>query len=146
LFDKKFHQRVLHYHSNPLTPAAYITLLLNSLKHLISRNARLDRAREPVKTPLDPRDNKESNENNKNIPLHLKFFRKIFICAVAVLIFWQNFEKIQKHVPASRLALPIRFLSFADRRNTQKQDPFKQVGSGRFGREIRGSKSVGQES
>ena len=34
----------------------------------------------------------------KNVPSHLKFLRKIHICAFIVLIFWQNSEKIQNHV------------------------------------------------
>jgi len=44
-------------------------------------------AREPVKTSLDARDSKESNENDKNIPSHLKLLKKIHICAFAVLNF-----------------------------------------------------------
>jgi len=47
----------------------------------------MDRARKPVKTSLDPRDSKKSNENDKNGPLHLNFLRKIHICAFAVLKF-----------------------------------------------------------
>jgi len=52
-----------------------------------------------VKTSLNAGDKKESNENDKHIPLHLKYLSKIHICAFAVLDFWQNFEKIQKLVP-----------------------------------------------
>jgi len=36
---------------------------------------------------MDPRDSKESNENDKNIPLHLTFLRKISICTFPVLKF-----------------------------------------------------------
>jgi len=44
-------------------------------------------------------DIKEPNELVKIIPLHLKFLRKIHICAFAGLIFWQFSEKIQRLVP-----------------------------------------------
>jgi len=40
-------------------------------------------------TSQDLRDSKESNENDKYIPVHLTFLRKIQICAFAVLNFWQ---------------------------------------------------------
>jgi len=58
----------------------------------------MDWAREPMKTSLSSRDSTESNAKDKNIPLHLKFLRKIHICAFAVLNFCQNFEKNGKHV------------------------------------------------
>ena len=61
------------------------------------------------------------------------------------LSYW-FFGKIQRKskttFSVSHLAFPIRFLRFADRRKNQKQDPFKNVVSGRFGREIRRSKRV----
>jgi len=60
-----------------------------------------------VKTSLDPRDNKESNENDKNTPLHLTFLRKNHICAFAVLKFWQNFEKMRKHVSRNPFSLSV---------------------------------------
>jgi len=47
----------------------------------------MDWARELRKTFLDAENSKESNEFDKNIPLHLKFLRKIYICIFAVLIF-----------------------------------------------------------
>jgi len=40
-----------------------------------------------VKTSLDPENKVESIENDKNIPLHSKFLRKIHFCAFAVLKF-----------------------------------------------------------
>jgi len=43
-----------------------------------------------VKTSLDPRDSKDSNENDTNLPFHLKFVKKILICAFAALKFQQN--------------------------------------------------------
>jgi len=38
-----------------------------------------------VKTSLDPEKGIESTENDKNIPLHLKFLRKVYVCAFATL-------------------------------------------------------------
>ena len=52
------------------------------------------------------------------------------ICEVAVLNFSKISEKIEKHVPRNPFSLSIRFLRFADSRNTRKQDPFEK---GRFG-------------
>jgi len=82
-------------------------------------------------------ESKESTELDKNIALHLKFFRKIHICEVAVLNFTTFSEKTEKHVPRIPFNLSIRFLHFADRRNTRKQDPFEKksiwvVSGGKF--------------
>jgi len=60
-----------------------------------------------------------------------------------VVIFWKFSEKIKNSFLAYGLAFPIQFLRFANRRNTQKQNPVNKVGSGRFGVEIRGERSVG---
>jgi len=56
-------------------------------------------SREPAKISLDARDSKESNKLDKNIPLPLKFSRKIHICAFSVLFFWQFSEEKQNLVP-----------------------------------------------
>jgi len=47
----------------------------------------MDWARKPVKTSLDPEDSIELIDNDKKMPLHLNFLRKIHICAFAVLKF-----------------------------------------------------------
>jgi len=39
---------------------------------------------------------------------------------------------MQKHVPRIPSSLSIRFLRFADRRNTRKQDPFEKSLFGPF--------------
>jgi len=65
--------------------------------------------------------------------------RKIHNCIFAALIF-KNFQKNQKLVLRIRLAFPIRFLRFTDRRNLQKQDPFQKVGSDHLGGNIMGQK------
>jgi len=54
------------------------------------RNPCTDQARKPVKTSQDPRDSKDSNENDTNLPFHLTFVKKILICAFAELKFQQN--------------------------------------------------------
>ena len=74
----------------------------------------MDWDREPMKTYLSSRDSTESNAKDKNIPLHLKFLRKIHICAFAVLNFCQNFEKNGKHVP--RIPFSLSDLVLALRR------------------------------
>jgi len=121
-------------------PATVVASLL-----FISQNSCINRAREPVKTSLDARDSDQSNEHDKNISLHLKFLKKIHICAFALLNFCQNSEKIQKDSTfcASRLTFPIRFFRYVDRRNTQKQDPFKKSRIGPFLWGNGGSKNVG---
>jgi len=58
-----------------------------------------------VKTSLDARDSKESNELDKNIPLFLKYLRKIYMCAFSVVTFWQFSEKIEKFVPRFMFSL-----------------------------------------
>ena len=125
-----------------LTPAPAAVV---ASKPLISRNSWTDRARELVETSLDLGDRNVSNENDKNIPLHLTFLRKIYICAFAVLNFWQNFEKIQTHVPRNPFSLsdPV----FALRRPPEySKTGFFREKSDRaiLGGKNRGSKSVGQ--
>ena len=66
---------------------------------MIGHNSWTDWAREPLKTSLDSDDSKESNELDKNVPLHLTFLRKIHICIFAILIFWQFSEQIKLLVP-----------------------------------------------
>ena len=95
-------------------------LLAVSERHSITHNSWTDRARKSVKTSLDPWDNKESNENDKNIPLHVKFLKKIHVCVFAVLNYWQNPVKMGKNVPRIPSSLSDPVFRFADRRNTRK--------------------------
>jgi len=53
---------------------------------MISHNSWMDWAREPVKISLDAWDRKESNQLDKNIPLHLQFLREIHICEVNIRV------------------------------------------------------------
>ena len=104
-------------------------------KPLISHNSWTDRARNPVKTSLDLWDSKESHVNDKNMPLRLKFLRKIYICA---LPYW-NFSKIRSKCEYNPLRIPSSlsdpvFWRFADRRNSRKQDPFEKTPFGLFSR------------
>ena len=74
----------------------------------------MDRDREPVKTSLDAENTKESNERYKNIPLQLKFWKKIHICAFSALIFWQFSAKTKKLVPRIPFSFFDPVLRFAD--------------------------------
>jgi len=86
-----------------------------------------------VKTSLDARDSEESNGNDKNIPLHLKFLRKIHIYAFAILHFWQNSEKIPKHVPHISFSLSDPVFALRRLPEYSKTGSFQKVGSGHFG-------------
>jgi len=83
-------------------------------EHLIGHIFSTDGVRELVKTSLDARDNEESNELDKNIPLNLTFLRKSHICPFTLLIFWQFSERIQKLV--SRVSFSFSDPYFALRR------------------------------
>jgi len=48
--------------------------------------------------------------------------RKIHSCAFVPINFWKFSEKIKKRVPRTPFSLPILFLRFADRWNTQERD------------------------
>jgi len=71
-------------------------------------------AKDPVKIHLDAGDTKESNKHDKNIPLHLKFLRKIHVCAFPKWFFGNIQRESKNSFPASRLGFSIRFLRFAD--------------------------------
>jgi len=70
-------------------------------------NSWTDQASKPVKTSLDPRDSKDSNENDANLPFHLKFVKKSLFVH---LPHW-NFNKIrgkcEKTHTASSLTDPV---------------------------------------
>ena len=89
-------------------------------------------------TSLDAEDSTESKELVKIEPLHLKFLRNIHIFAFAVLIFWQFSGQNKSSFPASRLAIPILLLRFADRRKIKEPHVLEKVSSGCFGGGIRG--------
>jgi len=115
-------------------------LLAVSERHSITHNSWTDRARKPVKTSLDPWDSKESNENDKNIPLHVKFLKKIHVCAFAVLNYWQNSVRMEKTFPAYRLVYPIRFFASPTTGILEKQDPVEKSLFGPLWGEIWGAK------
>jgi len=106
---------------NPSKPAP---TAIWALDFIINHNSWTDWTREPLKASLDAETSKESNEPDQNIPLPLRFLTKIHICIFAVLTFRKLSKKLVLRI---RLVFPIRFLRFADDRNPQKQDLFKQT-------------------
>jgi len=83
------------YKLNPLTSAPATVV---AGKPLISHNSWTDRDRASENVAWCTRQHEIEWEWQKHT-FNLKILRKICICAFAVLNFWQNSEKIQKHVP-----------------------------------------------
>ena len=94
-----------------------------------------------MKTSLDPDGGIESIENDKDMPVHLKFLRKILICAFAVLKFFGKIRrKCEKTHIESSLVARFCFCASTTAGIIEKQDPFKKIDLGLFEREIRGSR------
>jgi len=86
---------------------------------MIGHNSWTDWAREPVKTSLDSKDSTESNEFDKQVPLHLKCLEKFILC-INRIDFLAIFRENKKNsFPVSILAFSIRFLRFEDLWRTQ---------------------------
>jgi len=62
----------------------------------------------------------------------MKFLRKIHICAFALLNFWQNFEKIAKHVPRIPFSLYDPVFTLHRPPEYSNQDPFEKSQIGLF--------------
>jgi len=78
------------------------------------------------------RENAKNQLHFTKMYLYVWNLRKIHICDVAVLNFSKFSYKMLKHVTRIPPSVSIRFLRFADRRNTRKQDPFEKSWFGPF--------------
>jgi len=96
-----------------------------------------------MKTSLDAGESRVSNKLDKNIALHLKVLRKIYIYAFTLLNFWKFSEKIKNLVLRIPFSLSDPVFALHRRLKNPRTSCAQNVSSSYFRNEIRGKMSVG---